>query len=235
MCASYFDQFTIIDVFLGLLTNSSIMLLLSLLFIYVFFNAIWVVPSRWQTIIELIYTHWSDLLKDSLGSKGMKYFPFIVGLFSLLLWLNVLGLFPYIFTVGTHIVVTFGLSLSIIMVVTILGIKNFKGNFFSILMPQGAPIFLAPLLVLIETASYISRAVSLGVRLAANLSAGHLLFAILASFGFQMIANSYFLLSIFPIAIMIFITILEIAVAMIQAYVFCLLTSIYLEDTLKAH
>jgi len=102
-------------------------------------------------------------------------------------------------------------------------------------MPQGAPIFLAPLLVLIETASYISRAVSLGVRLAANLSAGHLLFAILASFGFQMIANSYFLLSIFPIAIMIFITILEIAVAMIQAYVFCLLTSIYLEDTLKAH
>jgi len=96
-------------------------------------------------------------------------------------------------------------------------------------------MILAPLLVLIETASYLSRALSLGLRLAANLSAGHLLFSILASFGFQMIVNNYLMLSLFPIFIMVFITILEIAVAMIQAYVFCLLTSIYLEDTVKMH
>nr|YP_007516985.1 ATP synthase F0 subunit 6 [Chrysaora quinquecirrha]ADY15492.1 ATP synthetase subunit 6 [Chrysaora quinquecirrha] len=235
MIASYFDQFIIINVFMGFLTSSSMMSLFSLLFIYLFFNGKWLIPTRWQVIMELVYVHWSGLLKDSLGSKGMKYFPFIVGLFSLFVWLNVLGLFPYVFTVGTHIVVTFGISFSILTVVTILGIKNFKADFFSLLMPQGAPIALAPLLVIIETASYLSRAVSLGVRLAANLSAGHLLFAILASFGFQMIMNDYFLLSLFPIAIMVFITILEIAVAVIQAYVFCLLTSIYLEDTLKAH
>lgn len=139
------------------------------------------------------------------------------------------------FTVGTHIVVTFGLSLSILMVVTILGIKNFKADFFSMLMPQGAPMALALLLVLIETASYLSRALSLGIRLAANLSAGHLLFAILASFAYQMMTGDLLLLSMFPIAIMIFITILEIAVAMIQAYVFCLLTTIYLGDTINLH
>ena len=151
------------------------------------------------------------------------------------MWLNILGLFPYVFTVATHTIITFGLSFSIVLSVTILGIKNFKSNFFSLLMPQGAPMILAPLLVLIETASYLSRALSLGLRLAANLSAGHLLFSILASFGFQMIVNNYLMLSLFPILIMVFITVLEIAVAIIQAYVFCLLTSIYLEDTIKMH
>ena len=149
--------------------------------------------------------------------------------------LNLLGLFPYVFTVGTHIIITFGISLSILVAVTILGIKNFKFDFFSMLMPQGAPMGLAPLLVLIETASYLSRAISLGVRLAANLSAGHLLFAILASFSYKMLVNDMLFLSLFPIGIMVFITVLEIAVAMIQAYVFCLLTTIYLEDTLKSH
>lgn len=116
-----------------------------------------------------------------------------------------------------------------------LGFKNFRGDFFSMLMPQGAPMALAPLLVLIETASYLSRAISLGVRLAANLSAGHLLFAILASFAYKMIIGGLFTLSLFPLGIMVFITVLEIAVALIQAYVFCLLTTIYLEDTIKLH
>jgi F-type H+-transporting ATPase subunit a len=103
------------------------------------------------------------------------------------------------------------------------------------LMPSGAPLLLAPLLVLIETVSYVARAISLGVRLAANLSAGHLLFAILASFGFQMVVNQMYLLSLFPVLIMVFITMLEMAVALIQAYVFCLLTTIYLGDTLALH
>ena len=211
------------------------MVIFVVLLIMTFFSTSWLIPTRWQIIAELIYDHWVNLLRDSLGDKGSKYFPFIISLFFVLMLLNVLGLFPYVFTVGTHIVITFGLSFSIVLAVTILGIKNFKSNFFSLLMPQGAPMILAPLLVLIETASYLSRALSLGLRLAANLSAGHLLFSILASFGFQMITNNLIMLSLFPILIMIFITILEIAVALIQAYVFCLLTSIYLEDTIKAH
>lgn len=235
MCASYFDQFNIINILFGLFTNSSLMLIVAIFLTFLFFKNEWLIPSRWQVITELIYSHWTNLIKDSLGTKGIKYFPFILGLFSILVWLNILGLFPYVFTVGTHIIITFGLSFSIVLSVTILGLKNFKSNFFSLLMPQGAPMILAPLLVLIETASYLSRALSLGLRLAANLSAGHLLFSILASFGFQMIVNNYLMLSLFPIFIMVFITILEIAVAMIQAYVFCLLTSIYLEDTVKMH
>ena len=235
MCASYFDQFNIINILFGLFTNSSLMLIVAIFLTFLFFKNEWLIPSRWQVITELIYSHWTNLIKDSLGIKGIKYFPFILGLFSILVWLNILGLFPYVFTVGTHIIITFGLSFSIVLSVTILGLKNFKSNFFSLLMPQGAPMILAPLLVLIETASYLSRALSLGLRLAANLSAGHLLFSILASFGFQMIVNNYLMLSLFPIFIMVFITILEIAVAMIQAYVFCLLTSIYLEDTVKMH
>lgn len=234
MTASYFDQFGIVSIIPGF-TNSSLMLILSIIFIIGFFNVNKLIPGRWQSIIEIVYDHWIVLVKDSLGVKGSKYFPFVFSLFLLIAWLNVLGLFPYVFTVGTHIIVTFGLSLSILIVVTILGIKNFKADFFSILMPQGAPMGLAPLLVLIETASYLSRAISLGVRLAANLSAGHLLFAILASFAYQMLVGDLVLLSIFPIAIMVFITILEIAVAMIQAYVFCLLTTIYLGDTINLH
>ncbi|YP_009421326.1 ATP synthase F0 subunit 6 (mitochondrion) [Rhopilema esculentum] len=232
--ASYFDQFTVVSIIPGF-TNSSLMLLLAIFFIVLFFKVNKLIPGRWQLVIELLYDHWITLIKDSLGEKGSKYFPFVVSLFMLIAWLNVLGLFPYIFTVGTHIIITFGLSFSILLVVTILGIKNFKLNFFSMLMPQGAPMGLAPLLVLIETASYLSRAISLGVRLAANLSAGHLLFAILASFGYQMIVGDLLFLSLFPLAIMVFITVLEIAVALIQAYVFCLLTTIYLEDTLKSH
>ena len=234
MTASYFDQFTIVSIIPGI-TNSSLMLILSGMFIIGFFNVNKLIPGRWQSIVEILYDHWITLVKDSLGPKGSKYFPFVFSLFLLIAWLNVLGLFPYVFTVGTHIVVTFGLSLSILMVVTILGIKNFKADLFSMLMPQGAPMALALLLVLIETASYLSRALSLGIRLAANLSAGHLLFAILASFAYQMMTGDLLLLSMFPIAIMIFITILEIAVAMIQAYVFCLLTTIYLGDTINLH
>nr|WGM81678.1 ATP synthase F0 subunit 6 [Mastigias papua] len=232
--ASYFDQFSIVSIVPGI-TNSSFMLLVAIFSGVLLFKSNTLVPNRWQVFVEVLYDHWVNLIKDSLGLKGLKYFPFIFSLFLLLTLLNLLGLFPYVFTVGTHIIITFGISLSILIAVTILGVKNFKFDFFSMLMPQGAPMGLAPLLVLIETASYLSRAISLGVRLAANLSAGHLLFAILASFSYKMLINGMLFLSLFPIGIMVFITVLEIAVAMIQAYVFCLLTTIYLEDTLKSH
>lgn len=146
--------------------------------------------------------------------------------------LNILGLFPYVFPATAQIVVTFGLSLSIVAGVTILGIRAFKLKFLSILVPGGAPMVLAPFLVLIETVGYVSRAISLGMRLAANLTAGHLLFGIVSGFTFNMLSG---VLSIFPILIMIFITVLEMAVAVIQAYVFCLLTAIYLGDTIALH
>ena len=185
--------------------------------------------------MELIHLNIRFVVYDNLGKTGQKFFPFVLSFFLFIVVLNVLGLFPYVFTPTVHIIVTFGLSLSIIIGVTLLGFLTFKFNFLSILTPAGAPLGLAPFLVIVETISYVSRAISLGVRLAANLIAGHLLFAIISGFAFNMLINGLVVLSFFPMLIMIFITLLEMAVAVIQAYVFCLLTAIYLGDTVALH
>lgn len=185
--------------------------------------------------MELINANIRSVVHDNLGKSGQKYFPFILSIFLFIVVLNFFGLFPYVFTPTAHIIITFGLSLSIIIAVTLLGFVTFKINFLSILMPGGVPLILAPFLVLIETLSYMIRAISLGVRLAANISAGHLLFAILSGFAFNMLSNGLIILSVFPILIMIFITLLEMLVAIIQAYVFTLLTTIYIGDSLALH
>nr|YP_010322709.1 ATP synthase F0 subunit 6 [Anthothela grandiflora]UKP87327.1 ATP synthase F0 subunit 6 [Anthothela grandiflora] len=235
MAASFFDQFNVVRIIGGIITNSSIMMLILFSVILIGSCSYKLIPTRLQAIQEILYTHFLGLVKDSTANKGTQYFTLIITLFTFIAGLNLLGLFPYVFTPTAHIVVTFGLSLSILIAVTILGITQYRWNFASMMMPSGAPLLLAPLLVIIETVSYLSRAISLGVRLAANLSAGHLLFAILASFGFAMISNGMLVLSLAPILVMVFITILEIAVALIQAYVFCLLTTIYINDTLNLH
>lgn len=174
------------------------------------------------------------MVYENLGEKGQKFFPIILCIFIFIVLSNILGLFPFVFTPTSHIVVTFGMSLSILIAVILLGLKKFKLNFLSILMPGGVPIVLAPFLVIIETISFFIRAISLGVRLAANISAGHLLFAILSGFAFNMVINLS-LLSIFPLTIIVFITLLEIMVSVIQAYVFVLLTTIYLSDIIALH
>nr|AKF78617.1 ATP synthase F0 subunit 6 [Corallimorphus profundus]WHI93354.1 ATP synthase F0 subunit 6 [Corallimorphus profundus] len=232
MSGAYFDQFKIVG--LIALTNSSMMMIIAGVVVLLLFSGTQLIPDRWLFIIGLIYDHFHGVVKDNLRPGGLRYFPFIISLFFFIVFLNLLGLFPYVFAPTVHIVVTLGLSFSIVIGVTLAGLWGFEWDFFSILMPGGAPLGLAPLLVLIETVSYMSRAISLGVRLAANLSAGHLLFAILAGFGFNMLVVSGFV-GFFPLLIMVFITLLEAAVAVIQAYVFCLLTTIYLADTIVLH
>nr|WHI93348.1 ATP synthase F0 subunit 6 [Actinauge richardi]CDG50901.1 ATP synthase F0 subunit 6 [Hormathia digitata] len=229
MGAAYFDQFKVVD--LIAITNSSMMMMLAVAVALILLKGNRLIPNRWQAVMESIYDHFHGLVKDNAGTQ---YFPFVFTLFIFIVFLNILGLFPYVFTVTVHVVVTLGLSFSIVIGVTLAGLWRFKWNYLSILMPAGAPLALAPLLVLIETVSYISRAISLGVRLAANLSAGHLLFAILAGFGFNMLTTAG-VLNIFPVLIMVFISLLEAAVAVIQAYVFSLLTTIYLADTIVLH
>ena len=211
------------------------MMVLAVTVIWLLLRGDQLIPSRWQSVMELIHSNMRSVVQDNLGQRGQKYFPFILSLFLFLAMLNILGLFPYVFTPTAHLVMTFGLSLSIIIAVTISGFISFKLNFLSILMPGGVPLVLAPVLVLIETMSYMIRAISLGVRLAANISAGHLLFAILSGFAFNMMVNGLMVLSLFPVIILVFITLLEIMVAVIQAYVFCLLTTIYLGDTIALH
>ena len=244
MIAAYFDQFNVVRLitiqafwgdWLVTFTNSSLMMMLVVTIFWLLLKGDKLIPNRWQSILELIYVNIRSVVHDNLGKSGQKYFPFILCIFIFIALLNILGLFPYVFTPTAHIVMTFGLSLSIIIAVTLLGFITFKGKFLSILMPGGVPLMLAPFLVIIETISYTIRAISLGVRLAANITAGHLLFAILSGFAFNMLSNGLIILSLFPIIIMIFITLLEMMVALIQAYVFMLLTTIYLGDTIALH
>ena len=244
MIAAYFDQFNIVRLitiqafwgdWLVTFTNSSLMMMLVVTIFWLLLKGEKLIPNRWQSILELIYVNIRSVVHDNLGKSGQKYFPFILCIFIFIALLNILGLFPYVFTPTAHIVMTFGLSLSIIIAVTLLGFITFKSKFLSILMPGGVPLMLAPFLVIIETISYTIRAISLGVRLAANITAGHLLFAILSGFAFNMLSNGLIILSLFPIIIMIFITLLEMMVALIQAYVFMLLTTIYLGDTIALH
>lgn len=242
MFAAYFDQFNVvklitIQVFLGdwsvIFTNSSMMMVLAVIISWSLLEWNKLIPNRWQFLIEFIYINIHSVVQENLG--GLKFFPFVLCLFIFIAMLNILGLFPYVFVPTAQIVITLGISVSIIIAVTLLGFFTFKLDFFSILMPGGVPLVLAPFLVVIETASYLIRAISLGVRLAANISAGHLLFAILSGFAFNMLSSGMIVLSLVPILIMVFITLLEIMVAVIQAYVFCLLTTIYLGDTIALH
>lgn len=151
--------------------------------------------------------------------------------------MNIVGIVPYTFTPTAHIVVGMGMSVSILIGVTLLGLENYGSNYLAMMMPGGSPLVLAPFLVVIELISQLAKGVSLGVRLAANITAGHLLFAILSGFAFQMLTAGGILtvLSIFPILIVVFITVLEMGVALIQAYVFSILTTIYINDSIHIH
>ena len=230
--AVYFDQFEIVRV-CGMVTNASLMLSFAVTVYWVLSGSTALVPARWPVVIELVHSAIGRMVHDNAGPLGRGHYPFILGLFTYLLIVNVLGLFPYVFTPTAHVALTFGASLTVLIGVTVIGFKRNGVDYFSILMPNGAPMTLAPMLIIIETASYLSRAISLGVRLAANLSAGHLLFAILAGFGYQgclMMHGGLVVLSAAPVVVMACITALECGVAAIQAYVFCLLTAIYLGE-----
>lgn len=151
--------------------------------------------------------------------------------------MNIIGIVPYTFTPTAHIVIGLGMSVSILIGVTILGIENYGSNYVAMMMPGGSPMVLAPFLVMIELISQLAKGVSLGVRLAANITAGHLLFAILSGFAYTMLTAGGIVtvLSVFPIMVVVFITVLEMAVALIQAYVFSILTTIYINDSVHLH
>lgn len=220
-------------------TNSSLFLIIALFIInsLISNNVKDIVPGRWQSVIEIMYENILNMVKENIGNAGLRFFPFLFSLFLLIAVLNLVGIVPYTFTPTAHIIVTFGLSLSIWLACTILSLINFHSNFFAMFMPAGAPMGLAPFLVVIELVSYAAKAITLGVRLAANLTAGHLLFAILAGFTWKMLLAGGIIsvLSIFPMIIIPCITILEMAVALIQAYVFCLLTTTFLNDAIHLH
>jgi len=188
------------------------------------------VPGRLQSISELIYEFVSNLIDETVGHQGRRYFPIIFTLFVFILIGNMLGMLPYSFTFTSHIAVTFAMAMVVFVAVTILGFAKHGMHFFTFFVPPGAPIFMWPLLIPIEIISYLSRPVSLSVRLFANMLAGHTLLKVFAGFVVALGAAG-----VVPLAFIVALTGLEILIAFLQAYVFAILTCLYINDALHLH
>nr|WCH57794.1 ATP synthase F0 subunit a [Hypnea flava] len=223
------------------LTNSSLFLIIALVFIIFWtslsFFKISLVPNNWQLVQETLYKVTSSIVEDNLGKKGEYYLPFIFTLHLMLLYSNLIGMIPYSFTVTSHIVFTFSLALSIFIGINIIGIQTHGFKFFALFLPRGVPLAIVPLLVTIEFLSYIVKVFTLSIRLFANMTSGHTLLKIIAGFAWTMLSAGG-LLAVFhliPLGLLLALIGLELAIAGLQAYVFTLLTCIYLNDVLDMH
>jgi len=224
------------------LTNIGFFLTVATIFITVLtisttnFNKL--VSNEWSISQESLYATIHSIVTNQINPKlGQIYFPFIYTLFIFVLINNLIGLIPYSFASTSHFVLTFALSFTIVLGATILGFQKHGLKFFSLLVPAGCPIALLPILVLIELVSYLARNISLGLRLAANITAGHMLLNILSGFVYNIMNAGilYFILAMIPLAFIIAFSGLELGIALIQAQVFVVLTSSYIKDGLDLH
>lgn len=195
------------------------------------------VPSKWSVALEASYITVSSIVRDQVGVRHEIYTPLVVSLFWFLLVANLNGNVPYGYTLTTSAVAAIGLSVSVFIAVTLLGLSIHGVHFFAYFVPAGTPIALVPLLTIIELISYLARAVSLGVRLFANMVAGHTLLKILATFLAKLFASSMLvaLITLVPFTIFVALVGLELAVSLIQSYVFVVLTCSYLKDAIELH
>lgn len=188
------------------------------------------VPGRWQSVAEMSYEFVADMVETNAGHGAEPYFPFVFTLFMFVLFSNLLGLIPYSYTVTSQIIVTFALAAIVFIGVTIIGFVKHGAHFLRLFVPEGVPVILLLLLVPIELLSYFIRPFTLSIRLFANMLAGHTMLAIFGGF-----AASVGLLAILPVALDVAILALEVLVAALQAYVFAILTCLYLRDALHLH
>ena len=197
-----------------------------------------IIPNNWSISQESIYATVHGIVVSQINpTKGQIYFPFIYTLFVFILVNNLVGLVPYSFATTSHFILTFSISFTVVLGATFLGFQRHGLKFFSLFVPSGCPLALLPLLVLIEFVSYISRNVSLGLRLAANILSGHMLLSILSGFTYNIMTNGFifFFLGLIPLAFIIAFSGLELAIAFIQAQVFVILTCSYIKDGLDLH
>ncbi len=220
-------------------TNSSLFMILGVVltstFLIFAMRKKSMIPGRLQSIAELSYNFIYDMVLSAIGPKGIKYFPFVFTLFLFILAMNMLGMFTLplghlSFTVTSHIIVTFAIAMAIFLGVTVIGFKNHGFGFLKLFVPSGVPALLLPLIIVIEIISYLSRPISLSVRLFANMMVGHTLLKVLGSF-----VAALGVAGIGPLLLMIPFTGLEILVAFLQAFVFAVLTCIYLNDAINLH
>lgn len=215
-------------------TNSSIAVLVAVVLVFVLFacglKKDGMIPSRLQAFIEMMYELVAGMITGNAGKAGLKYFPFVFSIFFFVLLGNLLGMVPYMFTFTSHIIVTFTLAMIVFLFVTILGIVLHGFHFFSLFMPKGVSIFLAPILIPVEMISYMSRPISLSVRLFANMMAGHTMMKVFA--GFVAMLGIF---GVAPMAVNVVLTGFEVVISMLQAYIFTVLTCVYLNDAVHLH
>ncbi|MBD8877975.1 MULTISPECIES: F0F1 ATP synthase subunit A [Stappiaceae] len=192
------------------------------------------VPTRMQSISEMAYEFVAGMLRSSAGTEGMRFFPMVFSLFMFVLVANLFGMFPYFFTVTSHIIVTFALSMLVILTVTIYGFMRHGMKFLGLFVPAGVPGALIPIVAPIEVISFLSRPVSLSVRLFANMLAGHITLKVFAGFIVSLSAMGAVGIfgAILPLGMTVALTALEFLVAFLQAYVFTVLTCMYLNDAI---
>ncbi|MGH7095908.1 MAG: F0F1 ATP synthase subunit A [Stellaceae bacterium] len=188
------------------------------------------IPGRLQSVAELSYEFIAGMVRENIGHDGIEFLPVVFSIFMFVLFGNALGLIPYSFTFTGQIIVTFALALFVFFLATLVGFIRHGVHFFSLFFPPGAPVFMAPALVPIEIVSYLSRPVSLSIRLFANMMAGHTMMAVFAGFTITL-----GLFGFFPIAINVALYALEVIVVALQAYVFTILTCLYLRDAVHLH
>ncbi|WPY00319.1 ATP synthase subunit a [Candidatus Trichorickettsia mobilis] len=189
------------------------------------------IPSKLQLSAELLYNLIASMLEQNVGTQGRKFIPLIFSLFMFILLCNLLGMIPYSFTVTSHISITFALAMMVFLTIVIIGFANHGLKFMKIFLPHGTPWWLAPLMIIIELFAFLARPVSLSLRLAANMIAGHVLLKVIAGF----VISLGILLKILPIPFIVALIGFEVFVAILQAYIFTILTCVYLNDAINLH
>jgi F-type H+-transporting ATPase subunit a len=215
-------------------TNSALFMVIAVVLITTFLTASMrgraLVPTRLQSMAEMSYEVIANMIRDNVGMEGRRYFPFVFSLFMFVLVGNLMGLIPGAFTFTSHIIVTFALAAIVFIGTTIIGVARHGTHFLQLFFPKEAPLWTAVILVPVELVSYLSRPVSLSVRLFANMTVGHVMLKVIA--GFVAVLGVF---GIVPILGLVAITALEVMIAVIQAYVFTILTCVYLHDALHLH
>jgi len=219
-------------------TNSALYMLISLLLILLLMlgatSSRALVPGRLQAVAEMSYEFIASTLRTAAGSEGMKFFPLVFSLFMFILVMNVIGIIPYTFTVTSHIIITVAFALLVFLTVVIYGLWRNGLRFFKLFVPTGVPIYILPLVTFIEVMSFLSRPVSHSVRLFANMLAGHITLKVFGGFVTMLGAAGLlgWLGAVLPLGLTVALTALELLVAFLQAYVFAILTCIYLNDAI---
>ncbi|MBZ6378473.1 F0F1 ATP synthase subunit A [Pacificimonas flava] len=220
-------------------TNASAFMIGALVLIWLFMflgmRKAELVPGRWQSAVESIYDFVHGMVDQNIGPKGKKYVPFIFTLFMFILVANVAGLLPYSFTVTSHLAVTFAFAALIFVMCIIIGIARHGIHWFSYFLPPGTPLWLVPLMIFIEIVSFLSRPITLSVRLFANMTAGHILLKVFAGFviSLGLAGGIWSVVAVLPLIMNVALYALELLVAVVQAYVFALLATIYLNDSIN--